>query len=429
MRGAGTASYVMGLLSGLLLALIVLELWPTTPDLDHYRQVRDFAREAFVREVTDEELLDHALHGMLAGLDPYSRYYDREESRDLDRETRGRFRGIGVVFRSPVAAGQVLYPLPGSPAHRAGVRVGDTFVSIDGRAVASLGEPELRTLLADPSHDRLEVRLRDLDGAERDVVIVPQSIVDPSVRRVRMLDHARGVGYLVVSSFSKETNAELDEAIEFLMRRGMQALILDLRHNLGGVLEAALGVAGRFVREGTILSTEGRGDPVIYRATPESAWYAGLPLVVLVDGDTASASEVLAVALQDHRAAVLVGEPTFGKGTVQTIRSFDRQGTSAKVTSSYYYSPTHRNLERTVDEGRAWGIQPDVHVPLTETERARVHQRLADYGPGPEAIPALEAWEEREGVVLIEPMPSDPQLKAALGLLVGQRPGPVPIER
>lgn len=430
MRGVGPSTFFLGALSGLLLALIAQELWPRgAGDLEQYAAVRDFARGAFVRDVSDEELLDHALHGMLAGLDPYSRYYDREEARGLERETAGRYRGIGVVFRRPVARGEVLYPLAGSPAARAGVRVGDRFVAIDGRPVESMTESELRGALRDPSGAALAVRLVGLDGEERELSIVPDSIVDPSVRHVRMLDEERGVGYLAISSFSGETHKELDRAFEFLQRRGMRGLVMDLRHNFGGVLEAAVRIAGRFVDEGTIVSTEGRGDPVVYRAENGAARYARTPLVVLVDGDTASASEVLAGALQDHRVAVIVGAPTYGKGMVQTIRHFDQWGTRAKVTSSYYYSPTRRNFERTADPGRDYGILPDVAIPLLPDEERDVHAFLENYSPGPEAIPAIEAWEASEGRPLVDPPPEDAQLAAALELFEGRRPGSQPLER
>ena len=292
-----------------------------------------------------------------------------------------------------------------------------------------MSEAELRATLREPPGGTVKARVRALDGVERDVTIVPDSVVDPSVRHARILDGARGVGYLAVTSFSNETPQEFDRAIDFLRSRGMRGLILDLRHDFGGVLEAAVRIADRFLSEGTIVSTEGRGDPIVYRATEKGTWLEGTPVVVLVDRDTASASEVLAGALQDHRAAVLVGEPTYGKGMVQTIRAFEPYGTRAKVTSSYYYSPNHRNFERSADHGREFGLLPDLELVLNDTDRSGVHAHLADYSPGPEAIPDLESWEAREGVALIDPMPSDPQLAAALGLLLGERPGPGPIER
>jgi len=406
------------------------ELWPSglEEDLAQYREVRDFARESFVRDIDDEELVKLALSGMLRGLDEYSRYYDVEQSQTLERETRGRFRGIGAIFRQPVGAGRVLYPLAGSPAARGGLRVGDQFLTLEGAPLGDLTEAEFRALLSDPPGGTVEATVRGLDGVERALVIEPGSVVDPTVRHAHLVDRARGVGYLAITSFSSETPREFDACIDFLRERGATSLVLDLRGNLGGVLESAVEIADRFVIGGVITATEGRGEPILYEADAAAAWYLGTPMVALVDKDTASASEILAGALQDHRAAVVVGAPTYGKGMVQTIRRFPRWGTRAKVTSSYYYSPTGRNFERTADPGRDYGILPDVLVEATVAERAALLGFLRDYGPGPEALPALEAWERAEGLELIDELPRDAQLEAALGLFEGRRPGAQPLE-
>jgi carboxyl-terminal processing protease len=203
----------------------------------------------------------------------------------------------------------------------------------------------------------------------------------------------------------------------------MQGLVIDLRDNPGGVLEAAVKLARRFVPEGVIVSTEGRGVPDVLRADPSEALLQGTPLVVLVDGGSASASEVLAGALQDHRVAVILGEPTHGKGVVQTIRRYDERGTIAKVTTSYFYTPAHRNLERNPEEGREWGIVPDLRVSLTADQRERVLGHIQRYGPPRELTAQLRAWEEAESVDLLDEHPEDPQLEAALALLRGEGDG------
>lgn len=420
--------YWVGVLCGVLLLLLVQTLWDTgDPDLRQYRRVRDFVRESFVGEVDDQELLDHALHGMLSSLDAYSRYYDRGEARSLERETLGRYQGIGVLMKAPARDGQVLFALPGSPAARAGLRVGDRFVTVGGRAVAELDAEELQAELREPPSGVVEARVVGLDGSERDVVMHPESVVDPTVRHTRMVDPERGVGYVSIHSFSRETPGEFDRSFEFLRAQGMRALVLDLRRNYGGILSSAVEIARRFVSSGLIVSTEGRGRPERFEAVASEALYHGFPLVVLVDGDSASASEVLAGALQDHRAAVVVGTPTYGKGMVQTIRRFDDGSTVAKVTSAYYYSPTHRNFERSAVPDRDHGILPDVEVPISELEQRVVHAYLERYGPPVEAIPAIEAWSAWEGRPLVEPHPPDAQLDAALELFAGRRPGPHPL--
>jgi C-terminal processing protease CtpA/Prc len=166
----------------------------------------------------------------------------------------------------------------------------------------------------------------------------------------------------------------------------------------------------------------------VQSAVRGAARYADMPTVVLVDGQSASASEVLAGALQDHRVAVVVGEPTYGKGMLQTIRTFPSFGSHAKVTSAYYYSPSKRNFERSVDEGREWGILPDVHVSVDDPTRQRVASHLSRYDPPAELMDELRAFEAREGAPLLGIPPDDPQLAAALALFAGERPGPTALE-
>jgi carboxyl-terminal processing protease len=425
-RAESALIFVCGLLAGALMLLIGRELWSSSDDsgLQHFAEVRDFARESFVREVSDQELLDDALKGMLAGLDPYSRYYDASQTQDLVRQTGGRYRGIGAVFRSPVEKGRVLYPLPGSPALAAGLRVGDQVLQLNGRGLEEFDAASFRAALGNPDPEGIRMQVRGLDGEERQLSVIPGSIIDPSVRHARMLDLERHIGYLAVTRFTTETSEEFAQCMEFLAGRGMKALVLDLRHNLGGTLSSAVEIARRFVSSGIIVSTEGRGDPIVYEADSAGADLEGMPLAILVNASTASASEVLAGALQDHRVAALVGEATFGKGMVQAIRSFGEAGGRAKVTTSYYYSPNHRNFERSADPNRDHGILPDLAIPLLAEERAPIQGFLESYSPGPEVLPALEAWAAESGQDLIPPMPVDPQLESALDLLRGRYPGP-----
>ncbi len=415
------AVFLLGVLAGMLVLLIGQELVPRRDDpaSAQFERIKDFTRAHFVRELSEQELLDRALHGMIDGLDPYSRYYAPSEAERVRRETEGDFKGIGVIFRRPTEQGQVLFPLLGTPAWEAGLTVGDTIVAIDGEPIAGLDEAAFRERLRAPERSRLELRVRDLDGVERDVTVRPRVLVDPTVRHEAMLDPARGIAYLSIRSFTHRTTEEFDAAVARLSERGAKALVIDVRSNYGGVLDAAVDIARRFVPQGVIVSSEGRTERTVHEARRDAARLAGLPTVVLVDGDSASASEVLAGALQDHRAAVLVGAPTYGKGMLQTIRSFPSFGSRAKVTSAYYYSPSKRNFERTADEGRDWGILPDVHVELAEATRRRIAQHLGRYDPPAEVLEALRAFEAREGVPLMGTAPEDPQLEAALALLSG----------
>ena len=423
MRGH-SAQFWLGVLTGLLLAgiFVLARAESADPELERYRQVRDFVRNNYVREVDSSKLLDDALRGMVQALDAYSRYYDRHQIAALERETTGRYRGIGVVFRSPASDGQVLFCLPDSPAARAGVRVGDRIESVNGRPLAKLADGELHATLTDQEVNELRLVVRGLDDQLRELDMKRAALTDPTVRHARMLDGKRGIGYAAITSFSLQTPQEFDATVERLEGQGLRALVVDVRGNLGGVLASAVEIAGRFVTEGVLVSTEGRGEPVVYEAKRGEATLAGMPLVVLVDEDSASASEVFAAALQDHRAAVIVGSPTYGKGMVQKVRAFDEA--EVKLTTAYYYTPSHRNLERTVEDAWEFGLLPDVSVDLSTDERRSLHLYLANYSPPAGALDELRAWEQRSGLMLIEPHPPDAQLDAALALFRGTRPGP-----
>lgn len=393
------------------------------PDVARYREVRDYARSAFVHKITDAELVDHALHGLADGLDDYSEYYDPAEAERLERETAGRYDGLGVVMKEPFSDGQVLFPLSASPAMNAGMRVGDRFVRVGGHPFASLDQAGFRALVSGSEPQDVDLVVLGLDGAQRKLRVRTGSVLEPTVRHERILDVARGVGYLAITSFSHETAGEFDAAFERLLGDGMRALVIDLRGNPGGVLVSAVDIARRFLREGLIVSTEGRQQRVVYSAETAAAWHDGFPLVLLVDEGSASASEVLASALQEHRSAVIVGSPTYGKGMVQTIHRFSPDGSVLKVTSSYYFTPSHRNLEHSADPQAERGLQPDLRVALGTDPRA-LHERLARASPPRECVDALKAWEQTSGQQLVADVETDPQLTAALGLFAGQRPGP-----
>ncbi len=414
---------VFGFSAGASVVLALQGTWASFRDDNarRYAEVRDFVRENAVRVCPAGALSTAALRGLAASIDGYSRYLDRGEAQALERETDGRYRGIGAVFRSPVSSGQVLFTMPGGPAMRAGLQPGDRIVRADGMLVDTLSEAGLRETLScnEPPSIRLEVQA--LTGTSREVEVQKASIVDPTVRHEELLDAVEHIGYVSLCAFSHETAAEFDAAVDSLVHRGARSLILDLRGNPGGVLLAAVEVARRFISEGALVTTEGREHrSTQFLAERSRAWYEGLPLVVMIDERSASASEVLAGALQDHRACVVLGARSYGKGTVQTIRRFPETGGIAKVTSSFYFTPGHRCLERTEAPDLQGGIEPDYVVTVTPEEQREVHAFLARYSPPPEQVEALRAWEALEHVKLLEERPADTQLEAALHLLRGE---------
>jgi len=413
--GVGVGALSLGLLSK-------LSLLSGEEDLAHYREVRDFVLERAVDEPEADLLVREALSGMLASLDEYSRYLSTDmETSSFNRDTQGSFTGIGVVFEGPIEGGRILFPMTGSPAEKAGVRVGDLILSVDGVPLEGKSEAEARALFTGEAGSSAILELKALNDTERVAEVTRESVLDPTVRHPHLIDEERKIGYLALTSFSRETGAEFDRTMTALLEKGMKGLIIDLRGNPGGVLTAAVEIAEHFITEGVITKTRGRGESIVYEKqsggdTPTQS----MPLTLLVDGGSASASEVLAGALQDHRTAVLVGSPTYGKARVQSVHQFEDANAIVKVTSSYYTTPSGRDLDRSPE--RPWGIQPDLELEVDAQTAALIHRHIRRYDPPKSALEALFAWEEASGTSLLPSDPVDPQLEAALALLRGEQP-------
>jgi len=415
--------FVTGTFFGMGLMFFVLQFWSpgSQDDVEHYREVRDLVLNSYVGEVDEEQLLESALRGMLGELDDYSTYYyAQEDTAEVDRDTTGQMTGIGVVT-TDIDGPVVRFPVEDSPALAAGVRVGDRILRIDGVGTEGMAPEDVSALIRGPEGSTLTMRVEGRDGSERPLEIERRSLPIPSVRRVRFIDEGRKIGYLVLTSFSNRSVLELDAAVSSLQAEGLQALVIDLRFNRGGVLRSAVEIARRFIPEGVITSTEGRGTPYYELADAERANLAGLPLVVLVDGNSASASEVLAGALQDHRAAVLVGTPTYGKGLVQTIRRYPERSAIAKLTTSYYYTPAHRNVQRGNTKESEFGLVPDIEIVLDRETHQTIFEFLTAFEPPASLLPDLRAWSDEANLNIQLDPPADPQLDAALALLRGER--------
>jgi len=412
-------SYFLGALSGVALTLLAVQLYNRqSPDVELYKEVRELVQDHFVDELDSEKLVDDALFGMVSQLDPYSRYYAADELNRLNRETLGTFTGIGVVFKAPNSEYQVLYPTPGSPA--AGkIRVGDRLVTIGGELLAELepGALQERVRLSDGTPLVFGIEART--GERRDESITPARVVDPTVRHASILDEELGVAYCAITAFSRETPAEFDAAIAQLEANGMRALIIDLRDNPGGILVAAVEIANRFIAEGTLVSTRSRNGSHAFKAKPDQATLLGLPLALLVDGGSASASEVLTGAIQDHRVGAIVGSPTYGKGMVQALQPYGDRAI-VKLTTSIYTTPANRQIDRNYSSECGVGLDPDLDVPVSNEERDAIHEQLARFSPPQELVPEIEQWEQDEGIALLPEWPLDLQRRAALALFRGR---------
>lgn len=327
----------------------------------------------YVDRVDDHELIEAAIRGMIADLDPHSAFLDPAEYRDVRINTTGKYSGVGVEIG--VADGRivVIAPMDGSPAARAGVLAGDVIVSIDGTPVDGSDLDDAVHRMRGIAGSRVELGL-ERAGLEQPLwLTVRRSQVELQSVRAELL--AGGEAYLRISHFTDTTPRDLKLALADLERqagRALPGLVMDLRNNPGGVLEAAVAVADEFLDRGLIVAAEGRTAEARFRlmATPGDR-LAGAPLTLLVNGGSASAAEIVAGALKDHGRAVLVGERTFGKGSVQTIMPLS-DGRAIKLTTSRYYTPAGLSIQSA-------GIQPHERVAAGATpgEDAQLTAALA----------------------------------------------------
>lgn len=397
-------NYVWVLIFGLMV-LMFLRLPPMVARkdwmLDTYRALVEadaIARQQYVEPITDERLVHGAIRGMMNRLDPYSGYIAPNELPDFERRSAGDYVGLGMELGVKGDQPVVIAPVEGGPAARAGLLAGDVLLTVNGRDAKGLSVMEVDELLGrDPSSPvRLLIERRSEDRP-RELVIHPGPVHIHTVRGFRrqaggewdyMIDGDRGIAYVRISHFAANTMDDLHAVLVGLRDAQVRGLLLDLRFNPGGLLEQAVALVDRFVESGLIVSTVTRHKAVQeYRAAPDPA-DMGMELVVLVNGASASAAEIVAGALQDHGRALIVGERSFGKGSVQHLIYLHSNHSAIKLTTAHYRLPGGRIIHRTAHNLRqdSWGVQPDVIVPLSEEEVRSIQearQRIDTGGGGP----------------------------------------------
>jgi len=325
--------------------------------LDQLRTFSDvFARikRNYVEDVSDEELLEHAIRGMLSGLDPHSSYLNTEQFNELRIGTSGEFGGLGIEVGMEDGFVKVVSPIDDTPAQKAGMQTGDLIIRLDDKPVKGLSLNEaVKLMRGKPGSDIVLTVVREGEDKPLRVTITRAVIQVTSVRN-RFLED--GYGYVRVSHFQTKTTADMVKAIEKMKSEAdgkLNGLVLDLRNNPGGVLSAAVGISDAFLNEGLIVYTDGREqDSRLRYSASQGDVLDGAPLVILVNGGSASASEIVAGAMQDHGRGVVMGNKTFGKGSVQTIQNLANGG-AVKLTTARYYTPSGRSIQ-------AEGIDPDI---------------------------------------------------------------------
>ena len=337
-----------------------------TPSADHLRgqlpleELRNFTeiferiRSSYVEEVDDTTLLEYAIDGMLSSLDPHSAYLQPEDFSDLQENTSGKFGGLGIEVGQQDGLILVVTPIDESPAQQAGIKAGDLIVSLDGEAVMGMSlNDAVEKMRGEPGTDiTLEIRRKN----EKELLTYTLTRAEIKVASVRTDMFSGDIGYVRITQFQEKTGSELASAVQEWRDSGkLNGIILDLRNNPGGVLDAAVDVVDTFISQGLIVYTKGRtaASELSYSATNHTP--AGkVPVVVLINGGSASASEIVAGALQDHKRAVIVGTQSFGKGSVQSVLPIT-QDRAIKLTTARYFTPDGRSIQ-------AQGITPDIWV-------------------------------------------------------------------
>jgi len=324
----------------------------TLDDLRTFTDVFNQVRRNYVEEVDDHSLLDSAIRGMLLELDPHSAYIPDSDFREFKDSSKGRYSGIGIDVQGRDGRIQVRAVITDSPADKAGLNPQDIITSVDGKPVEGRELREAIDDLAGEPGTEITIDVLTPEGEQRSLTLQREYLQIP-VLRFQLLD--QDWGYYRISLFHTESGRDLGQSLASVAADGIElrGLVIDLRDNPGGVLQGAVEIADGFLDEGLILTTRGRNAAMQmkFEAHP-GEWLPGLPLMILVDRGSASASEVLAGALQDHGRAVIVGERTFGKGSVQSVLPL-RNGGGIKLTTARYYTPSGRSIQ-------AEGIEPDV---------------------------------------------------------------------
>ena len=338
-------------------------------------EVLEHVRKEYVENITDQELIEAAIRGMIADLDAHSAYLDPQEFDEIRISTTGEYSGVGIEVALENGVVKVVNPIEGTPAQKAGVLPGDTILAVDDVPVS-----------VENLNDTID-RMRGKAGTAVKISIARADVTDPlefTLSRAAVQVHSvrdqlldGGVGYVRISHFSETTTSDLERSLASLKKKNgaaLSGLVLDLRNNPGGVLEAAVGVSDVFLEDGVIVTANGRAADARFEmdARPGDT-LEGAPMVVLVNGSSASASEIVAGALQDHRRATLVGRQTYGKGSVQTVLPLS-DGHAIKLTTSKYFTPSGASIHEK-------GIKPDVVVNENDVPKPKDGVDITDaYG-------------------------------------------------
>ena len=360
------AAMILGAFSALFL-IAPLTTKAQSNNEETYRQLTLFGdvfqrvREDYVEEVSDQDLVEAAINGMLTSLDPHSAYLPDDNFQKMQVQTRGKFGGLGIEVTMENGFVKVVSPIDDTPADKAGILPEDLIISVDGESIVGLTLNDAVEKLRGPIGSNVKISVQRAQDEPFEVNIIRDEIKIRSVRS-RLYET---IGYIRITTFSEQTSPGLQKAMDDLQAEtaeGLTGLVLDLRNNPGGLLSEAIRVSDAFLEKGEIVSTRGRGENDIQYAYARPGDISdGLPLVILINSGSASASEIVAGALKDHRRAVVMGTRSFGKGSVQTITPMPGHG-AMRLTTALYFTPSGVSIQ-------AKGISPDIEVALARIEK------------------------------------------------------------
>ena len=381
----------------------------------------EIVRSNYAEDVKDDTLVEGAINGMLTALDPHSNFLNAKNFTDMKVQTRGEFGGLGIEVSMENGLVKVVSPIDDTPAANAGLKPGDLITHLDGTPVQGLTLPEAVEKMRGPVNSDITLTVRR-EGRDPFDVKLTRAII--KIRSVRSHLEGKDIGYIRITSFNEQTDVNLNNAMKKLKQEAgkkLAGIVLDLRNNPGGLLDQAVAVSDAFLDRGEIVSTRGRRseDAQRYNARPGDI-ASGLPVAVLINGGSASASEIVAGALQDHHRAVVMGTKSFGKGSVQTIIPLAGHG-AMRLTTARYYTPSGRSIQ-------AKGIDPDVVVEaakIENAEKADSAKQAADKpeGQGRQAEDDSQRDEDAAERKSVDPSligtPEDYQLARAVDMLRG----------
>ncbi len=347
---------------------------PNSPNSDTFRYLNLFGdvferiRTEYVEETPDKKLIESAINGMLTSLDPHSSYLDEKAFNDMQVQTKGEFGGLGIEVTMENGLVKVVSPIDDTPAHKAGVMAGDLIAEIDGEQVMGLTLPQAVEKLRGPVGTIVKIAVVR-EGANEPIEFkIPRAIIKIQSVKYRA---EKDVAYIRITSFNENTASTVEKAVQELkaqIGKDLKGYVIDMRNNPGGLLDQAVAVSDDFLEQGEIVSTRGRNKDSIKRFNAKSGDIAeSLPIVVLVNSGSASASEIVAGALQDHKRAIVMGTRSFGKGSVQTVIPIPSHG-AIRLTTSRYYTPSGRAIQQK-------GIDPDIVVEQAKVEAVKSHER------------------------------------------------------